>query len=460
MTQFKLTNIWGANWTEFWAACMASQSFDINTLEEFFGSDGENVNGTADDIAGVVTLFKEASSFRELFTGYTEAETNGIVSSISIVPDAGTNFTKICAAVKRAYVNLSTEHDDEQERLRVEAYLNGATPLAQYYQASKNEDIRKEIADAASYSSYSLKDESLLHRISSQTRAKIKASLKPKVVATKTDFAPLLSKLSSVEQLKEIIGTRTLFVGTDKGLAYDELNEKGRNKVSRDNVCAFRVSKNNLIEYWEIASYSPTMWDVIGSRFTEITGKSNSYGPRENIIDERLIAFILYSIKRGKKITLREELFPGSLQTDLKAIKDEHMELRHGAMEILRPVDVSENYKKNYKSIPLSFVFYNHDYPYNELRFQLGDKIIYFDKDTYSSHPTIEEGPGKDAWLSLTRSFLTASNYSPSNGYNEKWSVYKASASQKKQVYEKLKAASDKYIAFVKGARAWFNDIK
>jgi hypothetical protein len=460
---FKLTNIWGLNWPEFWSKVKAeSPSDDFQELKEFFDEQGDNIGKVREDIAGVVTIFKNSATFRECFGGYADDESDAIVSSISIVPEAAQNFEKICKAVTTAYFSMSQQAEDDRNRKLVEGYLAGNTPIALLWRETKNPTIKSEILAGAEYvADYNLNDNGIIGRLQPDTKIKVRAALKPKITPTKTDFAPLLSKLSSVEQLKEIIGGKVLFVSTDKSLAHDELNYKGRNNVSRDNVCAFRVSAANRLEYWEIASYTPSSFIyILGNHFTEITGESNSYGPRKNIDDERIVAFVLLSIRKGKKITIADEVLDSQTLSEFDALKTKHIEARNAAMEILRPVEATSMYMDNYRTVPMSMVFYNHDYPYDEIRFQLGDKLVYFNQQSYGSRPIIEEGPGKDAWLNLTRSFLTASNSMNHSGYNKSWSVYRASASQKKQVYEKLTAASDAYMAFVKLATVWLNNIK
>jgi hypothetical protein len=160
MIQLKLTNIWCKNWREFWDTLALTSQSDFDALELHFDENGLYLSDASESIEALVTLFKNSSSFRTVFDGYDEIESEAIVSSVSIVPDAAQNFKRICAAVlaswrtaaqaegktmedmsyNRANGFEDIESETENYKAIAENYFKGQTILAKAVSAMDQKD--------------------------------------------------------------------------------------------------------------------------------------------------------------------------------------------------------------------------------------------------------------------------------------------------------------------------------
>jgi hypothetical protein len=490
MTELKLSNIWD-NWSQLVSDL---SNDDERRLGEVFDIPSGKMKQSADIcINALVARFEDSDSFRESFNGYDDAEANAIAGALRDFD----NHRIIEATIKAQYMSWLIRSGKTQEdmnfkegqqpsgaailkaqqatieppliferktitKLPEEPMDEGMVNFDVDYKGYANKRVIRfsfesngEFISATDAGGHEKNDRVIVDKIKEHYFSKMVAE------AVSVDFGPTLSKISSVDQLKTIIGNKVLFVDSTKDLANGTLDARKKEFSDGDNLTAFRLADSGRLEYAEFPGYSVGSFRLLSTSFTELTGENNNYGPKQNIPDEKIIAFIQYNCKKKNKISIADAVMSTSTRNELQSLVDGYNALINDAMAILTPNDVSAKYKdKRNLLIPQGFVYHNHDHPYNEIRFLLGDKMIYWNQSTYSSRPIVEEGSGKDAWLRLDKSFLRASNNYNRSGYNESWSVYKCTPGQKKQVYEKLKGAGEKWQAFVKLAKQWYNTLK
>lgn len=270
------------------------------------------------------------------------------------------------------------------------------------------------------------------------------------------DITSKLSKLNSIDDFKNLIGDKTLVVKTQKDIAWGELDGRKKGSGEWDKLVAFKMQNGN-IAYKEIESYHSHFLGSHKEKFTEITGKNNTYGPRENVSDDRILAFLKFNAKKNKAILTSNMIAPEH-HDKLTILENEHHKSVKEAKDILKRNDATYQYENNHKQIPSSAVLHNHSSGMNELRYIHDGKGHSFNGGAHSSTPSLKTD-GDHHWdkISVDRRFLTSSNSFNSNGYNRDYKVYKPSASEKKEVHKKLQNASDKWKEYSKENKNWYN---
>jgi hypothetical protein len=500
MEPLKLTNFRTPdNWDTFYNALYQS---DKNGILLLFSSDGSlrPANNLKEALDEILELFKISSSFREVFTGYDQNVSNSIVSSISIESNGSKNRGAILLKMFDellpfdASFNSNVIIDDEDEYYPV--YTNEFTksyesqngfkvyisPTVKRSRGYGKDSVNKtslrieyggkdvdetimvkltpagKIVSATNYNG----DEISWPQFVPDLQTKIIELLEitpPARPNTGASFAPQLTKMTTVQEFKDFLGEQVLFINSSKNMSYDELDSR-KKSLSSDSVFAFRVSPKGFLSYHEYPTYCVSFMDTIRDSFTEITGENNTYGPKKNITDEKILAFLKFNCKKNAKMTLSPYIWDDALLTKLGAFVAEHKEQWKNASDLLKPLNETQKYKETRKaySVPKSFVFYNCSSGTSEYRFELGGNLYSFNGGTYSTRPILEKQEKND-YDFLSGRFLQFSNYSPSNGYNENWSVYKASVAQKKELYKYFEAATVAYKNYVKLMQDWYSKL-